>query len=241
VLRGAELPSIVSANVNYELAGANEWRHAPSLAALESNVLRLNFTAAPTGAQHALAADRSATPMSLTQTVNLRDRTDARWRPTPDLVVGELEPQAGTVFVSEPFEEPVELAGRLRGELDFTVNKYDVDLTLSLYELTTRGEYVKLFEPAYTFRASYARSRTDRHLLGAGVRQQLPFQSDRMVGRVLRPGSRLVLTLGINKRADSQVNYGAGNDVAEESIDDAGAPLRVRWHEGSFIELPSQR
>ena len=27
----------------------------------------------------------------------------------------------------------------------------------------------------------------------------------------------------------------------EESIDDAGAPTRIRWHEGSFIEIPAQR
>ncbi len=38
----------------------------------------------------------------------------------------------------------------VRGELDFTVNKYDVDLRLRLYELTTDGVYVKLFDPAYS-------------------------------------------------------------------------------------------
>ncbi len=110
-----------------------------------------------------------------------------------------------------------------------------------LYELRSNGEYVKLFEPAYAFRASYARDRVRRRLLMAGVRQQLPFQSERMVGRRLQAGSRLVLTLGINKRADQQINYGAGDDVSEESIEDAGAPVRIRWHEGSFIEIPSQQ
>jgi hypothetical protein len=62
-----------------------------------------------------------------------------------------------------------------------------------------------------------------------------------MVGRRLEAGSRLALSLGINKRADQQINYGAGNDVSEESIDDAGAPMRIRWHEGSFIEIPARR
>ena len=37
--------------------------------------------------------------------------------------------------MTEPFDEPVDLAGRLRGELDFTINKYDVDLVVMLYEL----------------------------------------------------------------------------------------------------------
>jgi len=142
------------------------------------------------------------------------------------------------LFVTEPFDEPVEIAGRLRGDLDFTINKYDVDLSLMLYELRSHGEYVKLFEPAYTFRASYARDRVHRRLLTAGVRQKLPFQSDRMVGRKLQAGSRLVLALGINKRADQQINYGGNGEVSEQSIEDAGAPVRIRWHEGTFIEIP---
>ena len=99
-----------------------------------------------------------------------------------------MQPREGALFVTEPFDEPVELAGRLRGELDFTVNKYDVDLVMTLYELRSHGEYVKLFEPGYAFRASYARDRVNRRLLPAGVRQQLPFQSDRMVGR--KPAGR---------------------------------------------------
>jgi hypothetical protein len=74
----------------------------------------------------------------------------------------------------------------------------------------------------------------------AGVRQQLPFQSERMLGRRLEAGSRLVLALGINKRADQQINYGTEYDVSEQSIKDARAPIRIRWHEGSFIEIPSR-
>jgi putative CocE/NonD family hydrolase len=240
VLRGAERPALVQANVNYQLAGANEWRHAPSLQALESTPLRFYLAASPDGAPHRLSAEKTAAPMALTETLDLRDRADTLWRPAQELVLRELEPRGGTLFVTEPFTEPVDLAGRLRGELDFTINKYDVDLVLTLYEQKADGEYVKLFEPAYAFRASYARDRVHRRLLLAGLRQQLPFASDRMVGRTIPAGSRLVLALGINKRADQQINYGGGDDVTAESIDDAAAPVRIRWHEGSFIEIPSQ-
>jgi uncharacterized protein len=55
----------------------------------------------------------------------------------------------------------------------------------------------------------------------------------------LEAGSRLALTVAINKRADQQINYGGAHDVSEQSIADAGAPMRIRWHEGSFIEIPS--
>ena len=239
-LGGAERPAMLGDAVNYELAGANEWRHEPSLAALESKPLRFYLRATTDGAQHALTPNRSAAPMSLTETRDLRDRTDAAWRPQRELVLAEVDAREGALFVTEPFDEPVDLAGRLRGELDFTINKYDVDLVLALYEARSSGEYVKLFDPAYAFRASYARDRVHRRLLTAGVRQQLPFQSERMVGHRLQAGSRLLLTLGINQRADQQINYGGDRDVSEQSIEDAGAPMRIRWHEGSYIEVPSR-
>ena len=239
-LDGAERPAQLRSNVNYEVAGANEWRHEPSLEALESKPLRFYLEASPAGAPHALVAEKPSAPMSLTETLDLRDRTDAGWRPARELVLGELQSREGALFVTEPFEEGVDVVGRLRGTLDFTINKYDVDLIVMLYELRPDGEYVKLFEPAYAFRASYARDRVRRRLLLNGVRQQLPFQSERMVGRRLEAGSRLVMTLGINKRADQQINYGGTHDVSEESIEDAGAPIRIRWHEGSFIEIPSR-
>ena len=54
-------------------------------------------------------------------------------------------------------------------------------------------------------------------------------------------GSRLVLVLGINKRADQQLNYGAGDDVSEESIDDAGVPLKIRWYNSSYVDIPVLR
>jgi putative CocE/NonD family hydrolase len=241
VLRGAERPALLTAAVNYQLAGADEWRHAPSLAALESEVRRLYLAPAPAGAPHELRTAPPATATSITATVDLRDREQLDWQPTRELVLREIDPRHGTLFATEPFDEPVDVAGRMRGEFDFTVNKYDVDLVLMLYELTPDGEYVKLFDPAFAFRASYARDRVTRRLLTAGVRQQLPWQSERMIGRRLSAGSRLVLALGINKRVDQQINYGAGGEVSEESIDDAGGPVRIRWHEGSFIEVPVQR
>lgn len=236
-LRGAKRPALLSANVNYELAGANEWRHEASLDAPESKSVRFYLGTAKAGAPHALVTQKPSAPLSLTDTVDLRNRSDAGWRPARELAVAALQPREGMVFATQPFAGGVDLAGHLRGVLDFTINKYDVDLVMTLYELRADGTYVKLFDPDYAFRASYARDPVQRRLLAAGVRQQLPFQSERIIGRRLEPGSRLVLALGIDKRADRQINYGGTHDVSEESIEDAGAPLRISWHEGSFIEV----
>ena len=103
----------------------------------------------------------------------------------------------------------------------------DMDLNIMLYERLASGDYIRLFNPAYEIRASYARDRVHRHLLKAGERQELTFRSERMTSRQLQAGSRLVMVLGINKRPDREINYGTGNDVSEESIADGKIPLKI--------------
>jgi hypothetical protein len=118
----------------------------------------------------------------------------------------------------------------------------DMDVNIALYELLPSGEYLQLFQPAYEFRASYARDRVHRHLLRAGERQQLTIKSERLMSRKLQAGSRVVMVLGVNKQQDRQINYGGGSDVSEESLEDAGkVPLRIRWYSASYIEIPVRR
>lgn len=38
-----------------------------------------------------------------------------------------------------------------------------------------------------------------------------------------------------------QINYGSGKDVSDETVADAGEPLRLRLYGGSFIEIPIAR
>jgi uncharacterized protein len=47
--------------------------------------------------------------------------------------------------------------------------------------------------------------------------------------------------LGVNKRADQEINYGTGGDVSAETIEDAKAPLKVRWFSDSYIDIPVRR
>jgi uncharacterized protein len=47
--------------------------------------------------------------------------------------------------------------------------------------------------------------------------------------------------LGVNKTAEQQINYGGGDDVSAESIEDGETPLSVRWYGSSYIDLPVQQ
>jgi hypothetical protein len=143
--------------------------------------------------------------------------------------------------VSEPLSQPTEVSGLFSGQLDITVNKMDIDVYISLYELLPSGEYVRLFGPTDEFRASYLQDRVHRHLLKAGERQTLTYKSERLTSRQLQTGSRLVMVLGINKRPDREINYGTGNDVSEDTVAEGRIPIKIRWYGDSYIEIPMRR
>ena len=238
VFKGGATPALLKSRVNYEVMGANEWRHASSLEAMAKASMRFYLDATASGDGHRLTPHKNSSAAFVRQTVNFADRKDAAWIPSTDLIVTSLASHNDVMFVSEPLTKSAEFNGLFSGRLDFTVNKMDMDLNIILYERLAGGDYIRLFSPSVEFRASYARERVHRHLLKAGERQALTFRSERMTSRQLQPGSRLVMVLGINKRPDREINYGRGNDVSEESIAEGKIPLKVRWHNDSYIDLP---
>jgi len=241
VLKGALLPSLLTGRVNYEVMGANEWRHAASLEGTAKGPLRFYLDAAAAGDAHRLTQRKNPKAAFVAQTVNFADRKDAAWIPSLDLISKSLATHNHVMYVSEPLTKVTEFNGLFSARLDFTVNKMDMDLNIIVYELLADGDYLRLFSPTYEIRASYARDRVHRRLLKAGERQELTFRSERMTSRQLQPGSRLVVVLGINKRPDREINYGTGNDVSEESIADGKTPLKVRWHNDSYVDIPIRR
>jgi hypothetical protein len=96
----------------------------------------------------------------------------------------------------------------------------------------------KFFHLGYWMgRASYARDGTHRALLTPGRPVRIPFATS-FTGRKMSAGSRLLVFLDVNKNPGAQVNYGTGKDVSDESVADAGEPLRVKWHNDSYLDVP---
>ncbi len=270
VLKGASTPAMLKDRVNFEVMGANEWRHAPSLEAMGNGTLKLYLDPASVGASHLLtqrglqskpkrqgkdklksaktkadaaAQARQAEREFVDQAVNFADRGDvnSNWLPT-DIASHNVEVRNATNYVSQPLPKAIEVQGAWSGKLDLTINKMDVDLRVAAYELLPSGDYVQLFEP-YIFRASYAQDRVHRRLLKAGERQIISFKLERLTSRKLQAGSRLVLVLGVNKRPDQEINYGSGDDVSAESLadDDDKVPVKIRWYGDSYIDIPVRR
>ena len=238
VFKDAALPALLSDSVNYEVMGANEWRHAASLDAMADGSLRYYLDAAGSGANHRLSLRKKTSDEFVQHNADFVDRRDAAWTPPTDLISKSLAPRFGTIFVSDPLPKASAFSGLFSGHLDLEVNKMDLDLNITLYELLANGDYVRLFSPTYEVRASYAQDRVHRHLLNAGERQKLVFKSERLTSRQLQAGSRIALVLSIAKRPDREINYGTGGDVSEESIADGKIPIKIRWYNDSYIDIP---
>jgi putative CocE/NonD family hydrolase len=235
VLRGGPMPTLLADKVNYEVMGANEWRHASSIEKMHDDVLTLYLDA------HRLSPTRPAHPGVIAQEVDLADRKmqyNDSYYPFP-IVHDALDDGHGVVFTSEPLEAPLTIDGAFSGELRARINKKDMDIGIVLYERTPEGRYFSL--SYYLGRASYARDMTVRRLLKPGAIETIPFERTRMVSRKLSKGSQIVVVVNVNKNSSAEVNYGTGKDVADESVADAGEPLRIEWYGDGFVKIPVHR
>jgi uncharacterized protein len=238
VMRGGPKPALLKDKVNFEVMGANEWLHVPSLDQMAVRQASFYFGTAMDGGYHVLT--RRKGNGAVVETVNFEDRS--AWNNThyypASIIETKLEDNGKItemIYASQPLKQAETISGAFSGELDVTVNKRDADLGVTVLEQMPDG---RLFHLAYWLgRASYAGHPEKRILLTPGKATRVPFTTS-IVSRVMAPGSRLVVFLDVDKNPFAQVNYGTGNDVSDESIHDAGTPLAIRWHGDSFIKVP---
>lgn len=235
ILKGKPRPELIKDRVNYQTMGTNRWRHASSLARMESRMVKFYLTN-PVGKDFLLSRIEPKKANYNEQVVDLADRKHYYNDYYPDPIVKkELDRTNGLFFFSKPFEQAVTVSGNFDGLLQAIINKKDIDVGLILYELTSSGDYFQL--SYFLGRASYAQDMSKRKLLVPGKLEQIPFSRSRVFSKKLAKGSRLVVALNINKNPFAEINYGSGKIVSQENIHDAGEALKIKWSTNSYIKL----
>ncbi len=239
VLRGGAKPALLKNTINYQVMGANVWRHTTSLGAVYGGVpMRQYFSPQKSEGMFSLVNQQPPPGPVTTHEVDLADRTVKfhgfhAW--ADPIVQGPLSYVTESLFLSQPFEAPTVISGSFTGELNVIVNKKDFDLSVTVYEAMPDG---KLFHLGFALqRASYAEDPARRRLLSPGKPAKVRFETT-MVSRQMLPGSRLLVLLDANKNPMAQVNHGTGMDVSDESVKDAGDPLKIEIQGGSYLEIP---
>ncbi|HEY4071256.1 MAG TPA: CocE/NonD family hydrolase [Sphingomicrobium sp.] len=230
VFHGAPLPDVLSDRVNFEVMGANRWRHVHTLDAMAEQRRKLYLGGEREGDR--LLFSRAPAKIAAPELrVDFADRSDA------DFQVPEsgFDPRNALVFATAPLERAIEVDGLFRGHINVDTNKRDFDLVVSFFEQKADGSYFPL--ASYLGRASFMADRSHRHLLTPGKAIALDFESQMLTARLVPAGSRIVAVVAVPKVPEIQINYGTGRDVSTESVADAKQPLRLAFRAGSYLEL----
>lgn len=230
ILKNGKKPMLLKDKVNYEVMGGNQWKHAPSIAKMHNNTLTLYLD------NQTLSEKKPKKIAVSTQVVDFKDRENQNNFYTPNIVFDSLDASNGLLYKSNPFDREFIVNGSFEGTLRATINKKDLDISLALYEQLPNGTY--FFLTRYIGRASYSANPSQRQLLRPGRKETIALRNTRLVSKKIGKGSRLVVVLNVNKHPFEIINYGSGKEPATETLKDAGEPLRIEWHNDSFIKIP---
>jgi uncharacterized protein len=237
ILKDSLRPSLLKDRINFELMGANEWKHAPALDNISNDNLRLYLDNDLLNTGYRLSDLKPVKKGFLAQQVDFADRTTINnYNHENQIMYDSLDASHGIVFVSDPMKNEISISGAFSGKLKASIDKKDMDFSAVLYELLPNGKYFYL--SYFMGRASYAKDITKRHLLKPGHITSITFRNSYIISKKLSKGSRIVIVLNVNKSPDEQINYGTGKDVSDESIKDAATPLHIKWYNDSYVNIP---
>jgi hypothetical protein len=175
ILKGKPRPALLADKVNYEVTGANRWKHAPSLQAMAQSTLRLK-----------VGRDQ-------TVTVDYKDRSDVdRTVPGGHYLDKAIDTYNGIVLETAPVAVPTEISGLFTGHLDFDTNKQSLDCQIDLYALSKAGEYFALapwWSRVRGHSVDFESLRLMSHLLQPGDRVVAVLRVIKELGRQIDYGS----------------------------------------------------
>lgn len=241
ILKNGTKPEVLKDKINYQVMGTNSWRSAPSIDKMHNDFLTFYLTNTKSGNFYTARSKKSGKNDFLLQQIDLADRQKSSnndYYPDP-IIKKEIDTTSGFRFISDPLKEPVIVNGSFLGELKISINKRDVDLGVTVYEVLPNGEYFHL--SYYIGRASYAKNIEKRQLLKPNTIETISFLNTHLVSKQLSKGSRLLIVIDVNKNSFSQLNYGTDKEVSDETIKDAKVPLQIKWYTDSFVKIPVLR
>jgi len=236
ILKDSSKPALLINTINYEVMGANKWKHVPSLNAMNNDTLIFYLSSEKSGTNYTLKQQLPAQQSFIKQVVDFKDRVNQNNYYTPAIIQESLDISNGLLYVTDLFGKEFEINGSFTGNIFTSINKKDLDISLALYEVMPDGRY--FFLTRYVGRASYAKDNSRRQLLHPNQKESIPIQFTRFVSKKISKGSRLAILLNSNKHPFEEINYGSGKEVHDETMQDAKKPLQIKWFTDSFIKIP---
>lgn len=234
IFKNKPKPAFLKDKFNFEIMGANEWKHVPSLKQMSNDTQKFYLD------NSRLTMVKPLNKAFASQNINFANRDSINsYYFLNQLIYDTLNTGSSLVFKSDPLTQPLTVSGAFSGVLKTIINKKDMDYHMVMFEEMPDGKYFYL--TYFMGRASYATNAEKRHLLKPKQMESIPFTNSYITSRQFSKGSRIVILLNINKSPFEQINYGTGKNVSDETISDAKVPLQIKWFNDSYINVPVLR
>ena len=201
-LKDSMLPEILKDKVNFEVMGANEWKHVPTLEKMHNDSLIFYLGNGFDGKNYSLLTSKPKIVTSITQKIDLKDRTEINIRKDdyaiafPKIIDSILIPEKNKlVFISEPIDKPFAISGAFSASIIASINKKDMDIVIDLYEETSDGKFFALCENLQ--RASLAKDASKRQLLQPNTKETIELTNNFITSKQLKKGSRIIILVGV--------------------------------------------
>jgi len=230
-----ERPDFLLDRVTYFVAGANEWKSAPSLDAVADDelVLRLGSDRVlhDVFSSGVLAGEPDGRSDHSQYVYDPLDTSRAERGTADDYIVDQTEVVMtdgdGLIFHSQPFEQATEISGYVRLEAFVEMDVPDTDINATLYEIRADGTSIAL--AGQTLRARHRDGLREQRMMTPGVVDKLVFDRFYWFSRLIARGSRLRLFIRPANGVNHQRHYNAAGPVHEQTTADARTAT-VRLH-----------
>ena len=232
-----ERPEFILDQVTYFVAGANQWKGAPSLEAIadEELVFHLQSLGGAGSLYHSgTLGDSPLTTDDVDSYVyDPLDTRKAELDPADNYITDQIElvmtDGDGLIYHSAPFAQATEISGYPRFEAWLEMDVPDTDINVTLYEVLPDGSSIAL--TGETQRARYRNSLSEATLMRPGQVEPFVFERFYFFSRLVGKGSRLRLFIRPANLVSNQRNYNSGGEVARETSADARTAT-VKLHLG---------
>lgn len=232
ILKNGKKPELLKDKVNFQVMNTNSWKHVSSFDKIHTSNLKFYLQNSNNNSSvFSKPTQQNFTP--LTVDFNNRNDKDTYYAVSKN---DSIKTTNSTYFVSEVLDKDIIISGSISGFFTISTNKKDFDTNASLYEIRPDGKLISL--SSHIARASYAKNNETRQLLTPNTIEQIPIKNAYVMSKKIEKGSKLLLLVGVNKNPNWQLNYGTGKDVSDETIQDAGEPMQIKWYNDSYVEIP---
>lgn len=232
ILKNGKKPELLKDKVNFQVMNTNSWKHVSSFDKMHTSNLKFYLQNSNNNSSvFSKPTQQNFTP--LTVDFNNRNDKDTYYAVSKN---DSIKTTNSTYFVSEVLDKDIIISGSISGFFTISTNKKDLDTNASLYEIRPDGKLISL--SSHIARASYAKNNETRQLLTPNTIEQIPIKNAYVMSKKIEKGSKLLLLVGVNKNPNWQLNYGTGKDVSDETIQDTGEPMQIKWYNDSYVEIP---